>query len=949
MEDLTGKQFGPYRIVAPLGEGGMAAVYRAYQPSVDRYVAIKVLPRYFASDPDFVGRFSQEAKVLARLQHPRILAVHDFGEADGYTYIVMPFVDSGSLSDLLEGDPLPMTQIAHFVSQIADALDYAHSMGVVHRDVKPSNVLVDSHGNCLLTDFGIAKMVEGTSQFTRTGGIVGTPSYMSPEQIQGRKLDGRSDVYSLGIMLYEMATGRPPFRAETPPAIFVKHLHDPLPPPHMYNPDIPEGVERVILKALAKDPDDRFSSAGELAQALTRSLAGQPVDIAGIPSIKRLPPTEAAPLPPAKRRRSILPFALIGAGVLAVLAILVILTVFVFTKKPVEPVAQQPTVPIVVPAQKPSPAPPSPTSIPTRKASPFPPTPTPVPAIAATKQIPLAEIIKDPWGQVIIPPEKPIRLAFVGPLSGDMAYLGELQRATFMMALEEAGQIYGFPLDPGASLFIDGGCTEGGEEAAQQVVADSSIVGVIGHSCSQSCRNGIPVYEEAHLVSISGSCSNPALTDQETMLFNRTVLRDDQNSDEFNRLVVESPAFVDFMDRFQQRNDLPIDDLDMMLPILAYTYDATTALLAAIRQVALIDPKGNLVIGRQALSQAVRNLRDFSGVSGEIAFDKNGDRLVPKEQGACQPGDLEIGLIVDVSSPYNANYFGSARLGLARIDQQFPVCTRYIEIHQEEQQQKLVAELASMDLDMLFAAGYDMGNASAEVATINPDLKFTILDSTIDPPLDNVQMILFRVDQASFQAGYLAAAWAALQDPSDPLVGFVGGMEIPSVEQFVVGYQSGVAFYNETKGSSVAVRGGYIGNFDQQPAAATMANELMDQGVDVIMSVAGTAGDGALFAVKDRRKWGIGVDFDQFHTLPDAQDIMLTSVVKRLDNVVIFTTRALIEGEFHGGEITEGTLANGGVDLAPFHLLENEIPETLKRELQEIRQGIIDGVIKTGW
>jgi len=222
----------------------MAAVYKAYQPGMERYVALKILPRYFASDPQFIGRFHQEAKVIAKLQHPHILPVFDFGEADGYTYLVMPFVESGTLADLMHGQPLPLPRIRSIISQVGDALDYAHAHGLVHRDVKPSNVLVDERGNCLLMDFGIAKIVEGTAQFTETGGIVGTPAYMSPEQGLGQELDGRSDIYSLGVMLYEMATGRPPFDAETPMAIVIKHIHDPLPPPRTINPALSEALER---------------------------------------------------------------------------------------------------------------------------------------------------------------------------------------------------------------------------------------------------------------------------------------------------------------------------------------------------------------------------------------------------------------------------------------------------------------------------------------------------------------------------------------------------------------------------------------------------------------------------------------------------------------------------------------------------------------------------------
>lgn len=267
MEDLKGKQLGPYRVIEHLGEGGMANVCRAYQPSMDRYVALKILPRHFASEREFVRRFEQEAMVVARLQHPHILPVHDYGEAEGYTYIVMPFIEGGTLADLL-GQPLPTFQMRRIITHVGDALDYAHSQGVIHRDVKPSNILIDQRGNCLLSDFGIAKMIEGSVRITRTGGIVGTPAYMSPEQIHGEELDGRSDLYALGIVLYEMATGRPPFRAETPPAIFVKHLHDPLPPPRSFNPSLLEGIERVILKALAKDRLDRYATARDMVRAL---------------------------------------------------------------------------------------------------------------------------------------------------------------------------------------------------------------------------------------------------------------------------------------------------------------------------------------------------------------------------------------------------------------------------------------------------------------------------------------------------------------------------------------------------------------------------------------------------------------------------------------------------------------------------------------------------------
>lgn len=268
IEDLTGRQLGPYEILEPLGEGGMASVYKAFQAGVERQVALKVLPRQLAADPTFVARFRQEARVLAQLQHPHIVPIHDFGEEGGYTYLAMSFIEGGTLVSLMNGRPLPLAVVRRIISQIGDALDYAHSTGLVHRDVKPSNILIDKRGNCLLTDFGISKLIASSSSITTTGSTTGTPAYMSPEQGLGHKIDGRSDQYSLGVILYELVTGRPPYDADTPIAVVIKHIYDPLRPPRDLNPELPENVERVIVRALAKNPEERFATVGEMVRAL---------------------------------------------------------------------------------------------------------------------------------------------------------------------------------------------------------------------------------------------------------------------------------------------------------------------------------------------------------------------------------------------------------------------------------------------------------------------------------------------------------------------------------------------------------------------------------------------------------------------------------------------------------------------------------------------------------
>ena len=272
MEDLTGRQFGHYQIVAPLGEGGMAAVYKAYQPSMERYVAVKVLPRHMAASEEFVSRFRREAKLLAQLQHPHILPVFDYGEADSYPYIVMPFVQSGTLAELLHKRPQTLSEIRRIMIQVGDALSYAHTRGMIHRDIKPSNVLIDERGNCLLTDFGLARMAEASTKITASGTIMGTPAYMSPEQGAGSTIDHRSDIYSLGIIFYEMVTGRVPYTAETPIAVVFKHIQDPLPSARQLNPNLPESVELLLLKALAKNPEDRYQKAEDFVQAIQKAI-----------------------------------------------------------------------------------------------------------------------------------------------------------------------------------------------------------------------------------------------------------------------------------------------------------------------------------------------------------------------------------------------------------------------------------------------------------------------------------------------------------------------------------------------------------------------------------------------------------------------------------------------------------------------------------------------------
>ena len=273
-DELIGQQVGGYEVLDRVGQGGMAAVYRAKQNSMNRTVALKVLPRHHVRDDTYLKRFEREVEIIAQLEHRNIVPVYDYGEYDNLPFIAMRYMPAGSVDDLLSRGTLKVERALDIVQQIAPALDYAHSKNVLHRDLKPSNILLDDNGDAYLTDFGIARIlgVESKGNTITTQGVVGTPSYMSPEQAQGKDLDGRSDLYSLGVALFEMLTGRRPFENETPYGIAVMQVTAQPPNPRSFNPQLTAAVEQVILKALKKKPDNRYNNAVEMAQAFTMAV-----------------------------------------------------------------------------------------------------------------------------------------------------------------------------------------------------------------------------------------------------------------------------------------------------------------------------------------------------------------------------------------------------------------------------------------------------------------------------------------------------------------------------------------------------------------------------------------------------------------------------------------------------------------------------------------------------
>ena len=279
MTNLIGQSLGRYHILEQLGEGGMATVYKAFDTRLETDVAVKVIRTEKLTEETkerTLKRFEREAKSLARLTHPNIVKVMDYGEHEGRPYLVMPYLSGGTLKDRIKQGPIPWQETLRLLIPIAQALEYAHERNLIHRDVKPSNILLTEKGQPMLTDFGVAKLfdMEETQDLTGTGMGVGTPEYMAPEQWQGH-VSVQSDVYALGVVFYEMITGRKPYKADTPAAILLKQAMEPLPRAGQYVHDIPDNLEKTLIKALAKNPVDRYKDMIIFASALERLLLGQ--------------------------------------------------------------------------------------------------------------------------------------------------------------------------------------------------------------------------------------------------------------------------------------------------------------------------------------------------------------------------------------------------------------------------------------------------------------------------------------------------------------------------------------------------------------------------------------------------------------------------------------------------------------------------------------------------
>jgi serine/threonine protein kinase len=299
---------GRYQIEALLGQGGMSAVYKATDPNLKRVVAIKLIHAHLSTDQQFIQRFEEEAAAVASLRHPNIVQVYDYNSDEGTHYMVLEFVPGETLQDRLQrlstqGRTLDVNEAIKYILNICDALGYAHQRGMIHRDIKPANIMLDVYGQAILMDFGIVKILGGTSH-TATGAVLGTARYISPEVIRSEQADQRSDIYSLGVMIYEMLSGQPPFRSDSTMSLMMMHLNEPVPDPRTLRADLPTALVNIMLKCLEKDRANRYQNVGELAAELKGALAGATglnIGTPVIPAPANHSPRVASPIAPVTR------------------------------------------------------------------------------------------------------------------------------------------------------------------------------------------------------------------------------------------------------------------------------------------------------------------------------------------------------------------------------------------------------------------------------------------------------------------------------------------------------------------------------------------------------------------------------------------------------------------------------------------------------------------------
>jgi basic membrane protein A and related proteins len=816
-EDLVGKNIGRYTVIGQLGEGGMAVVYKALDPRLDRHVAIKILKVYLTqSSGEFIKRFDREARVLARLQHPNIVPVIDYGSTENrFPYLVMPYLAGGTLRVQMGSRWLP-DRAAETLMPVADALAYAHRLGIIHRDIKPSNIMLTESGNPMLTDFGIARLFEGTTtQLTASGAAVGTPGYMAPEQWAGSVVP-QTDIYALGVVLYELLTGTNPFAAETPQTALYRQLMEPMPSPRRFVPEMPREVERVLFKALEREPAARFANMETFTLVLRRMAVG---DLAGMEQAG-----QSRPFARPDGLDSVEQISLDG------------------------PLSMEGPNPGEVG---------------------YPP----------------------PYGDTTNPPEKDLTAALLTPVE-EPAAVEQIPTVDLQSPQQEEKPL----VDP---QLLD-------REENPPAVKPADLA---GRGTSTVHEPVSPLLTETLPVGESLKASEPHVHIRKRFPWLIVV---------GGLVIVAAIAAVLVLGEQRRERDRQIQ---------AAIQETLQAQTTAVEAQAAIRPTATPA----ATATTAPTITPLS---------------TPTRTSVLQSG-ISICMEPDTGGVNDLSFNASAWSGAQRASSELGVQVEYLQPASTEDYAPQIKTFVDKKCTLIVGVGFQLADQISQAATQYPGQNFVLLDATIDPAKPNVLSVTFQTDQTAFLAGYLAAGMTRTGK-----VGTFGGVNIPPVTLFMDGFAHGVQYYNQKHGTNVKLVGWdgpgqtglFVGNFTSVEDGKTISLTLISEGVDVIFPVAGPVGIGALKAARQAGfTWVIGVDSDWTVSSPEYQDVILTSVLKRMDNVVYHAAKMAVSGTFSGGTVFTGTLENEGVGLGVIH--KSVLPDLLA-ELESIRQDIISGKLK---
>ncbi len=874
MPSLIGQSIGRYHILEQLGEGGMATVYKAFDTRLERDVAIKVIRRnaFPVEQHELVlKRFEREAKALAKLNHPNIVGVIDYGEYEDAPYLVMPYFPGGTLKERL-GKPIPWREAVRQLLPIAHALHYAHEQGIIHRDVKPSNVLITRSGEPMLSDFGIAKILEGggTTALTGTGVGVGTPEYMAPEQWTGQACV-QSDIYSLGVIFYELVTGRKPYVADTPAAILLKQATEPLPRPRQYAPELPDDVERILLKVLAHEPENRYQAMGDFAAAIESLSLEQTVQAMASNQVtlpKVQPVVEAQEIVVEEKTRA----ARYEEP----------------APRKVEP-APAPT-PMIQPKQPPIPKPP-------RK--------------------------RGRWIGWAIGIGAVILLLGIG---GTIAILSAAKPAKTPAVTER----------PAATRVPPTQVPSSGPQTNTYTNEEKGVsIQYPGEWSNQAPDSTSPALT---------TFASPDMSVQSSLLV-QTAFNGDTPESVARRL---NPEALDGLSNVVTISDAPFQFADGTQGWRV----VSTATMSSGQNLKISVTIG--IHGSRAYMLASFGLIDaYDNHASEINALAAGMRLSATESDCPRPDVFCVGLVTDVGTINDKSFNQSAWEGVVQSkDSGTADWIRHIETKDTADYEKNIATFADAGYDVIVTVGFNMTEVTYAMALKFPNVKFIAIDQTLskndrhpDWPLPNLVDLYYKEDHSSFLVGALATMMSSTHK-----IGAVCGPDsVPPVWRYGEGYRSGAAYADGRFGTQTEVFVIYHNNVDFSMAfvdpdwGAEMAKGLIADGVDVIFGCGAETGNGAVRAAADNGVYAIGVDTDQYYTLPEARTWILSSALKPIREPVAFAIQLAKEGKF-----PQGGFMMSPPGFAPYHDLAGKVPEWVDAEMQAIFIGLTEGKIGTG-